>query len=178
MTTIPHRMLILAGAGLAALALAGCGASGPADGASPSSAASTAGAGGAAGDPGKGSASSGAIEVSGAWVPEPARPDVGAAYLSIDNTADSPDALVDVATTASEMAQIHMTETTGSGASTMREAEEIPVPAGGSAALEPGGYHIMIMDMSEKPAVGDTVTLTLEFDSGTEVEVDAPVLER
>nr|WP_255429785.1 copper chaperone PCu(A)C [Streptomonospora sp. PA3] len=172
-------MLAAAAACLTAAALSACGAGGGSGAAAPSPAASTArpAAGGDA-QPDKGSAARGDIQISGAWMPEPARPDVGAAYLTIRNSGEEDDALVGAATTASQTAEIHTTKTADSGASVMSEVEEVPVPAGGTARLEPGGYHLMIMGISDTPAVGDTVTLTLEFAGGTEVEVDAPVLER
>lgn len=175
--TTTRPALALAAAGLSALALSACGAAASSGGAAaPSASASTTQ--GEQGGAGKGSAQSGDIAVSGAWIPEPARPDVGAAYLAIDNTGEQDDALIGAASTASETTQIHTSETTESGASTMKRVDEIPVPAGGTAELKPGGYHVMIMDISDALAAGDTVALTLEFDSGTEVRVDAPVLER
>ncbi|MFD0804373.1 copper chaperone PCu(A)C, partial [Streptomonospora algeriensis] len=128
--------------------------------------------------PGRGGASRGDITVTGAWVPEPARPDVGAAYMTIGNGGEEDDALVAASSTVSPETGIHTTETSQSGAQVMKEAGEVPVPAGGSARLEPGGYHLMLMGIPEAPTAGDTVGLSLEFAGGTEIEVEAPVLER
>ncbi|WP_131098611.1 copper chaperone PCu(A)C [Streptomonospora litoralis] len=175
MTTTKRPALAFAAAGLTALALSGCGGTASSAGTDPSPAATATPD---AAQAGKGSASSGDIAVSGAWVPVPARPDVGAAYLTVQNSGAEDDALVGAASTASQTTQIHTTEITESGASTMKQVEEVPLPAGGAAQLEPGGHHIMIMDIAEELAVGDTVTLTLSFDSGAEVRVPAPVLER
>lgn len=117
------------------------------------------------------------LEVSEAWMPEPANPEVGALYLEVSNDTDEDDALVGVTTDASEEAELHTTESTDSGAGRMREVEEIPVPAGESTALVHGGYHVMVNDLPEPLAPGDQVTATLFFASGAELEFIAPVEE-
>ncbi|MCP4436361.1 MAG: copper chaperone PCu(A)C [Actinomycetia bacterium] len=63
----------------------------------------------------------------------------------------------------------------GSGMMTMQEVEEVPVPADGSVALEPGGYHIMLLDLAADLTAGDTVEVTLLFSSGAEETIDAEV---
>ena len=56
--------------------------------------------------------------------------------------------------------------------------QEVPegfvVPAGGSFTLEPGGPHIMLIDIDPADIVG-TIDVTMIFDDGTEVTVGAPV---
>src|SRR5699024_10035876 len=69
----------------------------------------------------RGHAQEAGLEVSQAWIPEPANPEVGALYLEISNDSDEDDALVAVTTDASEEAELHTTETTESGAGRMRE---------------------------------------------------------
>ncbi|WP_285761720.1 copper chaperone PCu(A)C [Nocardiopsis ansamitocini] len=128
--------------------------------------------------PDKGAARSGDLRVEEAWIPEPAMPEMSVAYLTIANDSTEDDALVDASTSASPDTDLCSTVTTDSGASQMRVVEEIPVPAGGSTQLKSGGFHLMVNDIPDPVGVGDTVTLTLSFVSGTEVEVEAPVLER
>lgn len=122
-------------------------------------------------------AEAGDLLVKDAWMPEPANPEVGAIYLSVTNGAEDDDALVSVSTDASPEAEMHLTETTESGASVMREVEEIPVPAGETTALESGGFHLMVNDIPEPLVVGDSIVLTLGFESQTEVELDVVVRE-
>ena len=42
---------------------------------------------------------------------------------------------------------------------TMRQVMSLPVPAGGSLALGLGGDHLMLENLTRRPAVGDKVTL-------------------
>ena len=45
----------------------------------------------------------------------------------------------------------------------MRRIEAIPVPAGKPVELGPGGYHVMLMDVSQPLKEGEQVPLTLTF---------------
>ena len=57
----------------------------------------------------------------------------------------------------------------------MRQVKDIPVPAGGQAKLEPGGLHVMLIDLKQPLKAGDTVPLTLRFDDGGKQLVNVPV---
>lgn len=75
-----------------------------------------------------------------------------------------------------------MTDTTmgddhSSGMMTMRQVDKIEIPANETVALEPGGLHIMLLDMQKTLAVGDTVEVTLEFANAGEVTATAEVRE-
>ena len=63
------------------------------------------------------------------------------------------------------------------GMMTMREVDSIEVPAGETVALEPGGYHVMLIDLQRDLEPGDTVEATLTFESGAEETVTAEVRE-
>lgn len=62
-----------------------------------------------------------------------------------------------------------------SGMTGMQPVDRIEIPAGGTVRLEPGGYHLMLMDLTEMPAVGSTVELTLTFETAGDVVVQAEV---
>ena len=53
----------------------------------------------------------------------------------------------------------------------------IPIPAGGSATLEPGGDHIMLMDVTEPIKPGDVVELELELSDGSTITMTATAKE-
>ena len=48
----------------------------------------------------------------------------------------------------------------------MREVTAIELPKGQAVALEPGGYHIMLMNLPKPIAAGDLIPLTLTIESG------------
>lgn len=58
----------------------------------------------------------------------------------------------------------------------MQPVKEITIPAGGTVTLEPGGYHVMVMDLKQELKAGDTIPVTLTFSSG-DVGVTATVRE-
>lgn len=66
----------------------------------------------------------------------------------------------------------------GSEMMTMSPVSEIVVPSGETVALEPGGYHIMLLDLAEPLEVGTSIDITLTFEVLGEVVVTAEVLDQ
>lgn len=52
---------------------------------------------------------------------------------------------------------------------------DVTIPAGGTLTLEPGGDHIMLMDMKEPLFPGDDVVVSLALSDGTTLAVTALV---
>ena len=64
------------------------------------------------------------------------------------------------------------------GAMTMRELEDgLPLPGGETVSLEPGGYHIMLIDIAEPLEVGDEIELTLDFENAESTTITVEVAE-
>jgi periplasmic copper chaperone A len=57
----------------------------------------------------------------------------------------------------------------------MHPVERIEVPAGGSVSLEPGGYHIMLINLTQELEVGGTIDLTVTFEKAGDIKVTAEV---
>ena len=128
------------------------------------------------------------LRVEDAWAR--ATPDVattGAVYLQLENDTDTDEALVGGAVPAEVAAGLVLHRTTvteGSGSddpmdeSAMAEMSRLELPAGGSATLEPGGDHLMLMGLKTPLETGETFELELVLASGdrvtTEVEVRDP----
>mgnify|MGYP006439156961 CR=1 FL=1 len=87
-----------------------------------------------------------------------------AAYMTIRNTGGSADTLVGVATPDAGMASLHRV-VESDGMTRMRHSEGLEIPAGGSLRLAPGEQHIMLMQVKRTLAPGDTVAMTLEFET-------------
>jgi hypothetical protein len=120
--------------------------------------------------------STSAPTISGAWVRPPMGADSPAAgYLTIVNSSDQPDALVSVSSPAAGSVEIHETTTDTSGMMGMQPVDRVEVPAGGTVRLEPGGFHLMMMALTQPLEVGSTVELDLMFERAGKVVVRADV---
>jgi copper(I)-binding protein len=98
----------------------------------------------------------------------------GAVYVTLSNTASQPDALIAASSEAARTAELHETTQAG-GVMKMRPAKSIPVPAGGKVELKPGGYHIMLLDLKHDLKAGEKIPVTLKFEQGGEVRIEAAV---
>ena len=86
--------------------------------------------------------------------------------------------LVEVRTPVAGVAEVHEMAMDGN-MMRMRAVPALELPAGQAVKLEPGGYHVMLMDLRQQLKGGDSVPLTLvvEGKDGKRevVEVKAPV---
>lgn len=100
---------------------------------------------------------------------------VSAAYMVIENAGRADDRLVSVSTEVAGVVEIHTVEMQDN-VMRMRPLENgLEIPAGEQVSLQPGGYHIMLMQLNQDLAAGETIALTLTFESGKEVTVDAEI---
>lgn len=107
--------------------------------------------------------------------PTPNGLDVGACYLTL--TASRDDRLVSASTPASASAQVHEMKIEN-GVMKMGELTEgLPLPAGETVSLKPGGDHLMLISLVRPLAVGDHVVLTLTFEHAPPAEVSAAVAQ-
>jgi copper(I)-binding protein len=115
-----------------------------------------------------------AVEVSDAVCrPTPNGRDLTGCYMTLTATTD--DRLVSVSTPAAATSEIHEMSTEG-GVMTMAEMTDgLPLPAGETTALQPGGNHIMLMQVTAPLAEGDTVDLALTFADAAPITVSARV---
>jgi len=118
--------------------------------------------------------SSSRITVADAYVPQPAG-DVAAAYMTITNDGGGNDTLLGVRTEASRIAEVHETTMEGPTVS-MRAVDSLEIPAGEVVALEPGRFHVMLIEPTAPLEVGDQILLVVTFEEAGDVEVLAEVV--
>lgn len=116
----------------------------------------------------------GLVSVGDAWVRPASAGQASAAYMTITNGTFDADTLVGASTPVAASASVHQTTTDANGMTGMHEAE-LEIPAGQTVELEPGGYHVMLMDLTEDLAPGDTLRLTLTFEHAGPLNVEAEV---
>ncbi|MEZ5074367.1 MAG: copper chaperone PCu(A)C [Solirubrobacterales bacterium] len=167
------KTMFLSAAAVAVLAIAGCGSDDSSDDTT---------------------AASDETSVSDAWarVTTPTQT-TGAVYMTIESPDG--DTLTGASVPSSVAAEAQLHETTDEGPDAgdsmdstgsmdsgdpmmgMHEVDRVEIPAGGTLMLEPGGHHIMLMDLAKPIASGDTIPVTLELEKAGEIEVDATARE-
>jgi copper(I)-binding protein len=99
---------------------------------------------------------------------------MGVGYVILTNRGKSPDALVSASTPAAESVEFHESLLVD-GMSRMRPRSEIPLPAGATVKLEPGGLHLMLVGLKASLKDGTRVPLTLEFRKAGRVTIELDV---
>jgi copper(I)-binding protein len=100
----------------------------------------------------------------------------GAFYLTITNDGDESDRLIAVESDAAEAVEIHNVEMDGNVMHMMHEEDGVEIPAGETLVLDPGGYHVMLVGLTESLLAGEEFTATLVFEHAGEVEITVPIL--
>ena len=101
----------------------------------------------------------------------------GGAYVPLTNHGPA-DRLIDVRGDAAKRVEIHTHIKDGDVMKMRKVADGIELPEGGAIEMKPGGYHVMLMGLNAPLVAGETVPVTLVFESGEELTVDVPIVER
>jgi hypothetical protein len=145
----------------------------------------------------------GGVDVEGAWArPSAAGQTTGAVYFRLTSADDDRLLAATVPASVAGTAEVHevvMADDAISGDATghdmsgddmgdMGDMGEMPMtmqeltdglalPAGETITFEPGGYHVMLLDLVEPLDVGDEVEVTLDFETAADLTVVAEVAE-
>ncbi|MFC1936224.1 copper chaperone PCu(A)C [Chloroflexota bacterium] len=117
------------------------------------------------------------LVISGIWArPSPMSAGNGAVYMWIENNNAESERLVSVSSEIANAVELHLSKNQD-GVMSMMQVEHIDIPAVGSVALEPGGYHVMLIGLKEEFKAGDVFEISLEFSSGQIITVEVVVKE-
>lgn len=86
------------------------------------------------------------------------------------------DALISVKTDVASETQLHESVIDDGGTMSMRPLDSIPVDASAGVVLEPGGFHVMLLDV-DRLEVGDLVEVTINWDQAGPQTIEAEVVE-
>jgi copper(I)-binding protein len=101
--------------------------------------------------------------------------DRSAAYFTLRNGRADSARLLSARTDVTRVTEIHLSFEEN-GVMRMRPVVDgVEVAPGETVAFEPGGYHIMLIDLQRPLAPGDRFPLTLVFDGADEREVEVEV---
>ena len=136
---------------------------------------------------------SASVDVDGAWArTSPMSAEAGAAYFQI--SSDEADVLIGASVDPSVAGRVEIHETQMMSMEENDDAMEmddgememgdvmqmvevgmVDLPAGETVSLEPGGLHIMMLDLAEPLENGDTFELTLDFETAEDQVVTVTV---
>lgn len=117
------------------------------------------------------------VEVKDAWIRSTVQGQQGTgAFMNI--TAKDAARLVGASSPVAGVVEVHEMKMEGD-VMKMRAVSSLDLPAGHTVQLKPGGYHVMMMDLTQPLPKGSTVPLTLRFKDAkgaeSQVELKVPV---
>lgn len=116
----------------------------------------------------------GRYDFSNGWVRPGSEGGNSAAYLRITNGTATDDTLIGLSSNTSESISLHET-IENDGLTEMKALNNPVISSGSSMDLEPGGKHIMLMQLNSDLIENDSVKITLEFAQAGSREVTLPV---
>lgn len=128
-----------------------------------------------------------------AWARPAIQGGTGAVYVELYNGTGQPISLIGASTNVARVVEIHtssmmdMSEGSEHGAHPTTDAEAdvammmpvdvVELEVGLTVAFEPGGYHLMLIDLQQPLQAGDTFSLTLHFEGHADIEIEVSVRE-
>ena len=97
-----------------------------------------------------------------------------AVYFVIVNEGGAADALVGATSQVAATTELHETRIEGDVAK-MVPVARVEIPSGGRIEFKPGGYHVMLIGLKQELSVGETLKLTLQFETSGATTLDVPV---
>lgn len=109
--------------------------------------------------------------------PAPLEGGNGATFLTVLNGLDTSVQLVSASGDVAAAIELHETVNDNGVMKMEPHPEGFEVPAGGALQLRPGGKHVMLLGLVEPLEVGDSFTLTLNFEGSAPIILTVPVME-
>ena len=112
------------------------------------------------------------IEITDAWLRTGAKGLNSALYFKIENHSDKTDTLYKVSSDIAQHIMMHKTYRKNDMMG-MKEIKDIAIKPNSSVEFRPGGYHVMLMNLTGDIKKGDKLGFILYFKSAGEVNVNA-----
>ncbi len=96
---------------------------------------------------------------------------VGGGFLTVTNSGTADDVLQSASSDAAGHMEVHQMSMQGDVMRMRPLADGLPIPAGETVEMKPGGYHLMFMDLKHPLVEGETVAVTLTFRDAGELVV-------
>lgn len=117
------------------------------------------------------------VSVTDPWSRQPAIGQPNAAvYMVVSNPTATDVTILNASSPVTDRVELHEAVRNDSGTVQMqRIGAGVVVPAGGGVSFEPGGAHVMMLDIDSATYPTDNVEVTLELDSGDTLTFNAEV---
>lgn len=102
----------------------------------------------------------------------PGRPAAG--YMVVKNAGTTPDSLTAAHSPQAKRIELH-THSMDGGIMRMRQIQKVDVPSSGEVAFSSGGHHLMIFGLKPEVKPGASISITLTFEKGGDVQLNFPV---
>lgn len=99
----------------------------------------------------------------------------GAGYMTILNKGTTADRLIAISSAAAGRVEVHRMTMDGTIMRMRPVPEGVEIGPGQSVKLEPGGFHLMMMELREPLKQGQKVPVTLRFERAGPVTVELAV---
>lgn len=117
------------------------------------------------------------LEITGVWGrPSPQMAGMGAVYMQITNKGSQPDRLLGAECPVAATVEVHETVMEGDVMKMNHLPDGLEIPAKGQVELKPGGYHLMLIDLTEPLQTGE-ITCLLQFETSGQIEVTVAIRE-
>jgi periplasmic copper chaperone A len=102
-----------------------------------------------------GISSSGTLHVNDVWARPAQAGGTSAVYFVIDNKLNRAETLLSAETDAAMVTELHMSSIDSEGTMKMMHQENVPIPSNQQVSFQPGGLHVMLMNLKEDLNEGD-----------------------
>lgn len=100
---------------------------------------------------------------------------VGGGFLTITNTGSEDDRLISATSPVAGEVQIHEMKMEGDVMKMAQLPDGLPIPAGQTVTLQPGGFHLMFMQLKQALVEGTKLPVTLTFEKAGSIEVELDI---
>jgi hypothetical protein len=114
------------------------------------------------------------VEVRDVWMRPAQQGGNGAIYFVIQNHSSQTQEMTGVAADVAEAVEMHESQMSGD-VMQMRQLETVSLGPDTEVTFEPGGLHIMLVDLKHDLKAGDEIEVTLHFKNYQDIPLHVPV---
>lgn len=118
----------------------------------------------------------GSISIDDVWARTGQPGQVSAAFMEVKNKGAA-DKIVAANCDCAKATELHDMKM-GDGKMLMVQVPSMDIPANGELKLKPGGYHIMLINLTRPLVAGETLPIKLKFEKAGEVTVQAKIKDK